>query len=161
MTLPFKVSLDGVQVHPHTKFRDPSYYTSGDMNYYPATDRRTDSDGQCAEAQVGSKNDMQMPFTTDNCTEAYFNTFRILYRKYSRAGNFCKFCEFHEILEKFPVCKYSTCLAQQTCCPKMDLSPLKMVHFPVTKLLKVQICKNFMSQNFPVLQYSNAGLYPS
>ncbi len=37
MTLSFKVNLDGIHVHPHTKFRDPSHSTYRDMNYYPVS----------------------------------------------------------------------------------------------------------------------------
>ncbi len=33
MTLTFKVDQDGIQVHVHTKSRDPSYHTYRDMNY--------------------------------------------------------------------------------------------------------------------------------
>ncbi len=52
MTLTFKVELEVIQIQPYTKFRDPSSYIAGDMNYFlvnfgqvnfgQVTDRRTD-----------------------------------------------------------------------------------------------------------------------
>ena len=37
MTLTLKVNQGGIQVHVHTKLRDPSYHTYRDMNYCPVT----------------------------------------------------------------------------------------------------------------------------
>ncbi len=47
MTLTFKVDLDIIQIHPHTKFRDRRCYSYRDMNYClvnfgPVTDGQTD-----------------------------------------------------------------------------------------------------------------------
>ncbi len=54
MTLTFKVDKDGIQVHVHIKFRDPSYHTYRDVNYCPVTFGQVTDGKRCIRAHLAN-----------------------------------------------------------------------------------------------------------